>query len=61
MLEDKKYEDVLFFIKNIMLELSFSTHDIEHILKEKKQYFNCLRGKRKKTFINKRIKSYKKI
>ena len=40
MLEDKKYEDVLFFIKNIMLELSFSTHDIEHILKEKKQYFN---------------------
>ena len=36
MLEDEKYEDVFSFIQSIMIDLSFSSYDIEDVLKKKK-------------------------
>jgi aspartate kinase len=39
MLEDEKYEGMLSFIQTIMMDLSFSLHDIEDVL-SKKKYFN---------------------
>ena len=40
MLEDEKYEDVFSFAQNIMLELGFSSDDVENVLKERKKYLH---------------------
>ncbi|MAQ69764.1 MAG: 16S rRNA (cytosine(1402)-N(4))-methyltransferase [Flavobacteriales bacterium] len=40
MLEDEKHEDVFLFIQSIMIDLGFSSYDIDDILKKQKTYFS---------------------